>query len=301
MSLLKQLMSKEVKIAVVTIVAMGIIIYGINYLKGINIFQPSMYYFVKFNDVNGLTKSSPVFTDGYRIGIVNDIIYDYNHPGNIAVKIETDTEMKLPKNSAAIISSNLMGGLRLNLIIPKIPAGYCAIGDTISGNLDTGLMSTVSQLVPSIEKMLPKLDSIITSINIILADPSIRTTLHSLEKTSGNLEVASAGLKQLMGNDIPNFTKKLNTVGDNAITLTHKLNDIDFEATMAKVDSTLNNVKQLTGKMNDKDNSLGLLLNDRSVYDNLNGTFTNASNLLIDLKSNPKKYVHFSLFGKKNK
>jgi phospholipid/cholesterol/gamma-HCH transport system substrate-binding protein len=296
-----KILTKETKIALTAIVAVGVLVFGINYLKGINIFDPSVYYYVKFHDVNGLTKSSPVYTDGYRIGIVRDIIYDYNHPGNIAVQVELDTEMKLPKNSNAIISSNLMGGLRLNLVIPKYPAGFCAIGDTISGDLDTGLMSTVSQLVPGLEKMLPKLDSILTSVNTLLADPSIRTTLHSLQKTSANLEVASAGLKQVMRTDVPQLAGKLNTVGDNAITLTDKLNKLDFDATMARVDSTLENVRHITQRLNDKNNSMGLLLNDRTLYDNLNGTVNNASNLLIDLKSNPKRYVHFSLFGKKNK
>lgn len=296
-----KILTKETKIALTAIVAVGVLVFGINYLKGINIFNPSVYYYVKFHDVNGLTKSSPVYTDGYRIGIVRDIIYDYNHPGNIAVQVELDTEMKLPKNSNAIISSNLMGGLRLNFIIPKYPAGFCAIGDTISGDLDTGLMSTVSQLVPGLEKMLPKLDSILTSVNTLLADPSIRTTLHSLQKTSANLEVASAGLKQVMRTDVPQLAGKLNTVGDNAITLTDKLNKLDFDATMARVDSTLENVRHITQRLNDKNNSMGLLLNDRTLYDNLNGTVNNASNLLIDLKSNPKRYVHFSLFGKKNK
>jgi phospholipid/cholesterol/gamma-HCH transport system substrate-binding protein len=296
-----KILTKETKIALTAIVAVGVLVFGINYLKGINIFDPSVYYYVKFHDVNGLTKSSPVYTDGYRIGIVRDIIYDYNHPGNIAVQVELDTEMKLPKNSNAIISSNLMGGLRLNLVIPKYPAGFCAIGDTISGDLDTGLMSTVSQLVPGLEKMLPKLDSILTSVNTLLADPSIRTTLHSLQKTSANLEVASAGLKQVMRTDVPQLAGKLNTVGDNAITLTDKLNKLDFDATMARVDSTLENVRHITQRLNDKNNSMGLLLNDRTLYDNLNGTVNNASNLLFDLKSNPKRYVHFSLFGKKNK
>src|SRR5574344_1811439 len=158
MSIFKQFASKEVKIALVAIVALGVLIFGINYLKGINIFQPSIYYYVKFKNVDGLAKSSPVFADGFRVGIVHDIIYDYNHPGNIDVQIELDQEMRIPKNSSAVIASNLMGSLRLNLLLPQNALGYCAIGDTITGNLDSGVMSNVAQLVPSIEKMLPKID-----------------------------------------------------------------------------------------------------------------------------------------------
>jgi phospholipid/cholesterol/gamma-HCH transport system substrate-binding protein len=308
MNIIKQLTSKEVKIAIVTIAALFIIVFGINYLKGINIFNPSFYYFVKFNNVDGLAKSSPVFADGFKIGIVHDIIYDYDNPGNVNVEIELDNkEMRIPKNSTAIITSNLMGTIRMNLIIPHNDTNYCAIGDTITGHIDPGLMSTVAQLVPTIEKMLPKLDSILTSVNALTSDPALSSSLHSIQTTTSNLADASAGLKRLMNKDIPGLTHKLNIVGDNAIKvtdnavkITDNLKDINFKASMASIDSTLHNVKSITNKLNSKDNTLGLFLNDRAVYDNLSSTFINASNLLQDLKSNPKRYVHFSLFGRKS-
>lgn len=300
MSIIKQFATKEVKIALVVIAALCVIIFGINYLKGINIFKPSTYYYVKFKNVDGLAKSSPVFADGYRVGIVHDIFYDYNHPGNIDVEVELDKEMRLPRATSAIIASNIMGSLRLNLIIPHDATEFCAIGDTIIGNLDTGMMSTVAQLVPTIEKMLPKIDSILTSVNALVSDPSIRASLHSIQTTTANLAVASSGLKRIINKDVPSLTHKLNVVGDNAIAITNNLKSVDFKSSMDNIDSTLKNVKDVTDKLNSKDNSLGLFLNDRSVYDNLNGTFVSASSLLQDLKANPKRYVHFSLFGKKN-
>ena len=308
MNIIKQLTSKEVKIALTTIAALFIIIYGINYLKGINIFNPSYYYFVRFKNVDGLAKSSPVFADGFKIGIVHDIIYDYEHPGNVDVEIELDNKnMRIPKSSIAIIASNLMGSIRMNLIIPHDDTNYCAIGDTISGHLDPGMMSTVAQLVPTIEKMLPKIDSILTSVNALVSDPALRSSLHSIQTTTANLADASAGLKRLMNKDIPGLTHKLDIVGDNAIKVTDNaikvtdnLKDINFKASMANIDSTLRNVKSITDRLNSKDNSLGLFLNDRAVYDNLNSTFVGASSLLQDLKANPKRYVHFSLFGRKS-
>lgn len=300
MNIIKQLASKEVKIGMVAVVALAVLICGINYLKGINIFKPSIYYYVKFKDVNGLAKSSPVFVDGYRIGIVHDIIYDYNHPGNIDVEIVLNKSMRLPKNTTAVIVSSLMGNLRLNLIIPRGLTGFCAIGDTITGGLDSGMMETVGQLVPAVEKLLPKIDSILTSVNALVSDPSIRASLHSIQTTTANLADASYGLKHLMNKDVPRLTKKLNVIGDNAIAVTDHLKGIDFQSSMANIDSTLKDVKTITEKLNSKDNTLGLFLNDRAVYDNLNSTFVGASNLLQDLKANPKRYVHFSLFGRKN-
>lgn len=300
-NILQKIFRKEVKIALATILALCILVYGINYLKGINMFKPSTYYYVKFSDINGLAKSSPVFADGYRVGIVRDIAYDYNHPGNISVEVKLDTEMRIPEGSSAVIASNLMGGLRLNLILSRDSRNLCAIGDTILGSLDSGLMSTFSQLVPKAESMLPKLDSILNSLNAILADPSIRATLHSLQSTSSNLDVASGELKEILRGDVPQLTHKLNVIGDNFITVSNNLKNVNLQASLDKVDSTLHNVKLVTDKLNSKDNTVGLLLNDKQFYDNLNTTFINASTLLDDLKANPKRYVHFSVFGKKSK
>ncbi len=300
MNIIKQLTSKEVKIAIVAIAALSVLIFGINYLKGVNIFKPSTYYYVKFKDVNGLAKSSPVFADGYRVGIVHDIIYDYNHPGNIDVEVELDKSMRVPKNTTAVIVSSLMGTLRLNLIIPREVAGFCAIGDTITGRLDSGMMETVGELVPAVEKLLPKIDSILTSVNALVSDPSIRASLHSIQTTTSNLADASYGLKRLMNKDVPRLTKKMDIIGDNAIAVTDHLKGIDFKSSMANIDSTLKDVKMITGKLNSTDNTMGLFLNDRALYDNLNSTFIGASSFLQDLKANPKRYVHFSLFGRKN-
>jgi len=300
MNIIKQLTSKEVKIAIVAIAALSVLIFGINYLKGVNIFKPSTYYYVKFKDVNGLAKSSPVFADGYRVGIVHDIIYDYNHPGNIDVEVELDKSMRVPKNTTAVIVSSLMGTLRLNLIIPREPVGFCAIGDTITGRLDSGMMETVGELVPAVEKLLPKIDSILTSVNALVSDPSIRASLHSIQTTTSNLADASYGLKRLMNKDVPRLTKKMDIIGDNAIAVTEHLKGIDFKSSMANIDSTLRDVKMITGKLNSTDNTMGLFLNDRALYDNLNSTFIGASSFLQDLKANPKRYVHFSLFGRKN-
>lgn len=293
--------TKEVKIGIAGIVALCILVYGINYLKGINMFKPSSYFYVKFHNVNGLAKSSPVYADGVRVGIVRDINYDYNQPENVYVEIETDTELRIPKGSTAELVSELMGGVRMNVLLANNPRERYAVGDTLPGKLNNGMMESVASLMPQVEQMLPKLDSILTSLNAIMGDASIPATLHSIEKTTANLAVASGQLKTLMGKDIPQLTGKLNTIEDNFIEISGNLKRIDYAATFSSIDSTINNVKMLTAKMNSKDNTVGLLLNDPQLYDNLNATTANAASLLKDLKEHPKRYVHFSLFGKKDK
>jgi hypothetical protein bfra3_19086 len=293
--------TKEVRIGIAGIIALCVLVYGINYLKGINMFKPSSYFYVKFKNVNGLAKSSPVFADGVRVGIVRDIYYDYNQAENVVVEVELDTELRIPKGSSAELTSELMGGVRMNILLANNPREKYAIGDTIPGKLNNGMMESVAALMPQIEQMLPKLDSIMTSLNTILGDQSIPATLHSVEKMAANLEVTSGQLKVLMGRDIPQLTGKLNTLGDNFISISDNLKKIDYANTFNEIEQTLANVKIVTEKLNSKDNTVGLLLNDPQLYNNLNATTANAASLLEDLKEHPKRYVHFSLFGKKEK
>ena len=293
--------TKEVRIGIAGIIALCVLVYGINYLKGINMFKPSSYFYVKFKNVNGLAKSSPVFADGVRVGIVRDIYYDYNQAENVVVEVELDTELRIPKGSSAELTSELMGGVRMDILLANNPREKYAIGDTIPGKLNNGMMERVAALMPQIEQMLPKLDSIMTSLNTILGDQSIPATLHSVEKMAANLEVTSGQLKVLMGRDIPQLTGKLNTLGDNFISISDNLKKIDYANTFNEIEQTLANVKIVTEKLNSKDNTVGLLLNDPQLYNNLNATTANAASLLEDLKEHPKRYVHFSLFGKKEK
>ena len=293
--------TKEVRIGIAGIIALCVLVYGINYLKGINMFKPSSYFYVKFKNVNGLAKSSPVFADGVRVGIVRDIYYDYNQAENVVVEVELDTELRIPKGSSAELTSELMGGVRMDILLANNPREKYAIGDTIPGKLNNGMMESVAALMPQIEQMLPKLDSIMTSLNTILGDQSIPATLHSVEKMAANLEVTSGQLKVLMGRDIPQLTGKLNTLGDNFISISDNLKKIDYANTFNEIEQTLANVKIVTEKLNSKDNTVGLLLNDPQLYNNLNATTANAASLLEDLKDHPKRYVHFSLFGKKAK
>lgn len=293
--------TKEVRIGIAGIAALCVLVYGINWLKGIQMFQPSSYFYVKFQNVNGLTKSSPVYADGVRVGIVRDIIYDYENPGKVVVEVELDTELRMPKGSTAELTAELMGGVRMNILLANNPREKYIVGDTISGTLNNGMMESVAKLMPQVESMLPKLDSILISLNTILGDKSIPASLHSLEKTTANFAIVSSQMRGLLSKDIPQLTGKLNTIGDNFVTISNNLKDIDYAATFQKVDATLANVKNVTEKLNSKDNTIGLLLNDPSLYNNLNATTENASSLLKDLKEHPKRYVHFSLFGKKEK
>lgn len=293
--------TKEVRIGIAAIMALCVLIYGINYLKGIHLFKPSSYFYVKFQNINGLTKSSPVYADGFRVGIVRELYYDYDRPGNVVAEIDVEPDLRIPKGSSAELAAEMLGGVRMNLLLANNPREKYQAGDTIPGGLNSGMMGEVGELVPQLKQMLPKLDSIIASLNTLLADPAIPATLHNIENLTANLSATSGQLQTLMAHDIPQLTGKLNTIGDNFVTISGNLKEIDYAAAMQKVDSTLANVKMITDKLGRKDNTVGLLLNDPTLYNNLNATTANAASLLEDLRLHPKRYVHFSLFGKKDK
>lgn len=296
--------TKEVKIALVAIVGVVVLFFGMNFLKGLNIFSSEDNYYVQFSDITGLSSSSPVYADGFKVGVVKDIIYDYSHTEGSKVLIGVDKQLRIPQGSSAEIVSDMLGNVKVNLLLANNPREKVAPGGLIKGMINDGAMGKLQDMVPAVEKMLPKLDSIMTSLNAILADPAIRQSLHNVQTITDNLTTSTAQLNTLMAGlnkNVPGMMAKANNVLDNTETLTANLAAVDVASTMRQVDQTIANVQQFTAKLNSKEGSLGLLMNDTQLYDNLNSTMRNADSLVIDLRQHPKRYVHFSVFGRKDK
>lgn len=296
--------TKEVKIAIVAIVGVIILFFGMNFLKGLNLFSSTDDYYIEFKDISGLSSSSPIYADGYQVGTVKDVIYDYSgeHPTRVLVSL--DKAMRIPVGSTAEIESDLMGNIKVNLLLANNPRERVMPGGTITGEVNSGALGKAAQMVPTIEKMLPKLDSILTSVNMLLADPAIAQSLHNVQTITNNLTTSSAELNILMkqlNRNVPTMLAKANGVLDNTNKLTGNLAQLDLATTKQQVDQTIANVQELTSKLNSNNGTLGLLMNDASLYHNLNSTMMSADSLLINLRQHPKRYVHFSLFGKKDK
>jgi phospholipid/cholesterol/gamma-HCH transport system substrate-binding protein len=296
--------TKEVKIALTAIVGIVVLFYGLQFLKGLNVFSTDITYYVAFDDVSGLSPSSPVYANGYRVGVVKSLNYDYNPQGKIVAELDLNKNMRVPRGSHAELASDLLGNIKINLVLSEDPINMIGHGDTIPGEMEMGMMTKVSKMLPAIEHMMPKLDSIITSLNTLLADPALRNTLHNVEGMTGNLNATSAELKSLsasLNREVPGMMNKANGVLDNTQQLTGNLAAIDVEGMAAKVNQTLANVEQMTQKLNSNEGTLGLLMRDATLYNNLSSTAASADSLLIDFKAHPKRYVHFSVFGKKDK
>lgn len=294
-------MKKEVKIGLIGIVAIALLIFGINYLKGVRMLKSSSYYYVEYTNINGLSVSSPVFTSGYKVGQVRNIQYNHANPGHVVVEVELDKGMRIPKGSRGELVTEMLGTVKMNLLLNLENPEHCLPGDTLPGIVNNGLMGVAENVMPKMELLLPKMDSILHSLNQLLADPALSETLHNAEKMTANLNVTTRQLNRMMQNELPILTGNLLTLTGNMATISENLKGIDYAETFRKIDSTLYNVQLLTDKLNSKDNTVGLLFNDPSLYNNLSATTANAASLLEDLQAHPKRYVHFSLFGKKEK
>lgn len=296
--------TKEVQIALVAIVGIVILFFGLKFLKGMSVLSTASTYYAEFDDISGLTNSCPIYANGFKVGSVSDINYDYNQQGHIKAALDLDKDMSLPVGTRAEIESDLMGNVKVNLVMPAGVSQKVAVGGTISGGKSVGALDKAADLMPTIENILPKLDSIMASLNTLLADPAIKNSLHNVDKITSDLTVTTKQLNAVMANvnrNVPGMMAKANGVLDNTNKLTKNLSELDVAGTMAQVDATLRNVHELTDKLNSNEGSLGLLMRDPSLYNNLSATMRDADSLVIDLKAHPKRYVHFSLFGRKDK
>lgn len=304
--------SKEVKIALMAIVAIVLLWIGLNFLKGINVFSSTNTYYVKFHNIQGLAVSNAVYANGYPVGIVRDIQYDYSRTDNVVVCIELDKSMNVPVGTTAELESELMGGVKMSLVLGPNPTQNLSVGDTITGGIHEGAMTKLEAMIPAVESLLPKLDSIMGNLNRLTADPALAEMLHNTAEITHNLKESTAALNTMMHDEVPGLMAKANRIGSNLESVSDQLAQADIKgtvdnanATLAGLRQTTDNLNQTTNYLSDKlqsrDNTLGLFLNDRGVYDNLNGTLRHADSLMIDLKAHPKRYVHFSIFGKKDK
>lgn len=294
----------EIKIALVAVAGIVALFIGMNFLKGTNLFTGSKTYYFAFDDISGLTKSSPIYASGYQVGLVKDIIFDYSHKNKTKVIAEMDKQMKIPTGTTAFISSDVLGNIKVTLNIAPNRGEFIQEGGLIPGSIDQGAMGEVTSMIPAVKQMLPKLDSILLSLNQLLADPAIASSVHNVQDMTANLTKTSRELNSVvakLNREIPGVVTKTNRILDHSETFTANLSQVDVATTMRKVDEAMADVKAVTAKINSNEGTLGLLMRDPSLYNQLNTTVRSADSLMVNIRQHPKRYVHFSIFGRKDK
>lgn len=312
----------EIRIALVAVAGIIVLFFGMQFLKGLDLFSSEYPYLMKFSDISGLSASSPIYADGFRVGTVNAIDYDYNKRGDITVEVSINKEMQIPQGTSAEIVSDVLGNVQVNLILGDNAAERLKPGGVIDGRINNGALGDMKDMIPAVQKMLPKLDSILASVNMLLADPALASSLHNVDRITSDLTTSTKELNTLLANvnrEFPVLARKTGGLIDSAggavadagkaittanglmASIDQKVGEVDVAGTMAKVDRTLDNVQRLTDKLNNGDGTLGLLINDPSLYNNMTNTMRDADSLVVNLREHPKRYVHFSIFGRKDK
>ena len=296
--------TSEIKIGITAIISVIIIYTGTIFLKGLSLFDNKTSYYIEMDDVAGLAASGEVLANGLNIGFIKNITYNEDKQ-NLTVEVQIDPKFKVPKGTTAFVTSPMLGAPKINLKLGENRNGFLDSGDIIFGSSGSDFMSSVAELIPEIKAMLPKLDSIMTNLNDLTGSPALETSLNNIEYITANLKVSTDKLNYVLGKDIPNLMSNANIMFENADTLLRNVNSIDLSGIADNANKTLCNAKLITDNLNSalqsKDNSLGLLLNDNTIAIHLDSTVINASMLLEDLRQHPNRYVHFSLFGRKQK
>ncbi len=295
---------RETQIGLLVVASIALLFFGVNYLNGINIFNPTNSYLIEFEQIKGLDAAAPVTARGYKIGQVHAINYDFTRQPAFMVEIMIEDNIKLPVGTkAALYDSDLMGTKAIEIKFPEIPAtAFYKSGDVIEGSIAKGMMDNVSDnIMPSVSSITLQLDTLLRAIRVLVEDAALQNSLGSLERTMANLESTTSGLNTIMNKQVSPMLTDLQTTATNVEQISSNLKSIDFGKTVNSLNATTDNLQTLTAKLNSSEGTLGLLLNDNALYNNMNNTMNSADKLLIDFKQNPKRYVHFSVFGKSGK
>ena len=315
--------SNETKIGALTAVSITLLILGFNFLKGKTFFGTSRSLFAKYTNVKGLASSNPVMINGLQVGTVYSITTDKNMK-EILVNMTLTKDVNIPSNSFASIKNNPLGTTSIDIKLGDA-ADYLSKVDTIKTETSAGILDEAVQeirpVLSQVKNAVKSIDSVLMTVNSVIdpnAKNNIRSILENLSKTTAGLTESSASLQTLLNtqtgalakslNNVSAFTgnlannnDKLNAVMTNLDKTTTNLSNLDLEKTLNTLNGTIGDLKSTIGKLNTNNGTAGLLLNDTKLYNNLTATANKLNLLLDDLKTNPKRYISFSVFGKKYK
>lgn len=292
-------LSKEIKIGATFIISIALLYIGVNFLKGSNVFSHDNTYYMVVSNAGGVAPSSVINTNGYQVGTVTSVKYDYSAPNRIVVTLRVNESLRIPKGSRAYLINELLGGVSVDLRLSR-NTDYYADGDTIESGTAHGLTGEIEHvMLPQINAMMPKIDSLITSLNTIAASPHIAQSLQQAELLAIKLNTTADALNQLLHKDVPQLMNTLQSTGNNLEKITSELSETDYKETMDRINSTISNLYTLSETLNSDSGTVGRLLNDTAFYNRLNGVCTNAELLIKDIKQHPSRYINISVFGRK--
>ncbi|MDB4655860.1 MlaD family protein [Flavobacteriales bacterium] len=320
--------SRELRTGFIAIATIFAFVWGYNFLKGNDIFSKQRVFYTAYTNVGGLTKSNSVTVNGFKVGLVKDVYFEpVNREFLIVEFMLTADNYEIPLGTKAVLVADLLGTTSINLVTGS-EVGYYDEGDTLESAIEEGLMAGITDLSTSLvstkakaDKLFSSLDSLVGDIRDVLGpgdrNSSVNRAITDLAKTMENLKFASRKIDGILDEegklgkilaDVEGFTSTLDENKDEIDNLLNNLSTFSDTLAAAELASTINNANKTfeelalaMEKINNGDGTIGKLFKDDSVYDNLEAASANLDSLFVDIKENPNRYVHVSVFGRKEK
>ena len=319
--------SREIRTGFIALATIFILVWGYNFLKGNDIFSKQRVFYTAYTNVGGLTKSNAVTVNGFKVGLVKDVYFEPNREFLVVEFMLTADNYEIPKGTKAVLVADLLGTTSINLVTGK-DVGYYTEGDTLESDIEEGLMAGITDLSSSLvstkakaDRLFESLDSLVGDIRDVLGpgdrNSSVNRAILDLAETMENLKLASSKIDGILDDDgklgkiladVEGFTSTLDENKDEIDNLLNNLSTFSDTLAAAELASTINNANKTfeelalaMEKINNGEGTIGKLFKDDSVYDNLEAATADLDSLFVDIKANPNRYVHVSVFGRKEK
>ena len=293
---------KEILVGLTVALALVLLFVGINFLKGVNVFKAANYYYATYTDVAGLSTSAPVTINGFKVGQVRSVEYQYDNPGHVVVEFSVDKALRIPQGSQAVITTDLLGTATIALRMGADRSAFYSVGDTVATGVDAGLMSAVSNdVMPAVSAIIPKIDSLIAGLNPLVSDPALSASVRRMDNITADLGASVQSLRTVMAamepvsRNVTSITANVDTISGNLSTVSGELAAAPVDSIMGELNRTVANLEQLTAALNNPDSSIGRLTSDPELYNNINSTVMSLDSLFVDIKRNPKRYISIKL------
>ena len=305
--------TKEIKVGFLAILGIMMSVFSYNYLKGINLFENNRKFTVKYEKVDGLSVSNPVTMNGFKIGKVQKINFNSKNTRELLVDIVVVNDVIFPKTSLAeLYETGLIGGKAIAIIPDYKNDSTIAIdGDYLKGVIKPGLTELVNQILPQvqlqIEAVMKNAEIVLQNINTLFDDETkkeLKSSIEDFSNLTNSLSETSDEISKLIANNSENLTNSLSdfkSATSNIKIITDNLKSNDIKSITTNLNSLVNNLNSITTSLKNSEGTVGKLINDKSIYDNLENTTNQLNRLIEDIKLNPNRYINFSVFGKKNK